>query len=311
MRRTLSLFTTAALACSALSVPLAAGASSSGIAHPRHMCIVSLSPTATETLYAIGAGPQVEAVDTDSNFPTTGLPTVRVNPFSPSAEGIATICRTTSEHPSSEPTLVVVSYDANHVMEKLRTLGVQVILQTPPSTLRGAYHQMLKLGRLSGHRGAARRLVAKVKAQIAAAIATVPSHPTKRVTTYWEVSTDPYYSLQSSSFVGRILHSMGVTNIADGVSSVADPGYPELSAEYIVNSDPKLIFLADTLYGGVSVASLARRAGFSTLSAVQHSHVVVINDDIASRWGPRIGILAGQIARGVTATLGDATVWKK
>ena len=91
------------------------------------------------------------------------------------------------------------------------------------------------------------KLAASIKATIDADIASVPKHPGKTLTAYYELSIKPYYSLTSSTFVGALLKSLGVTNIADSQNTSADAGYPELSAEYIVSSNPKIIFLADTV----------------------------------------------------------------
>src|SRR6202142_1592945 len=110
-----------ALFLSALALPLL----SADVAHapPKPGCVVSLSPTATETLFAIGAGPQVQAVDKDSDFPTSGLPTKRIDSLNPSVEAVIGICKTSSQPPSAKPDLVVISYDANQIKEKLAAVG--------------------------------------------------------------------------------------------------------------------------------------------------------------------------------------------
>jgi iron complex transport system substrate-binding protein len=127
---------------------------------------------------------------------------------------------------------------------------------------------------------------------------------------YYEL--DPtYYSLTSDTFVGSLLKSLGVDNIADAKNTSADAGYPQLSAEYIVGANPKLIFLADTVCCHANQATVAKRTGFSSVSAVIHHHVVGLNDDIASRWGPRLGILMNQLTAGVKAALADTALWKK
>jgi iron complex transport system substrate-binding protein len=97
---------------------------------------VSLSPTATETLFAIGAGHQVQAVDKDSDYPTKGLPTKRIDSLNPSVEASLGICKSTSTHPSTKPDLVIISYDANQIKEKLTAVGVKVIFRTRPSVRR-------------------------------------------------------------------------------------------------------------------------------------------------------------------------------
>lgn len=305
MRRlTLALAAVAALAAPAVPMGLAGAAHAP--AGPR--CVVSLSPTATETLFAIGAGPQVQAVDTDSDYPAHGLPKKRINALEPSVEALLGVCRPTASHPSTKPDLVVVAYNANDIVQKLTGFGVTVVTQSAPRSLAGAYDQMLALGRLTGHAAAARALVARLKGEVAADVASVPAHPHKTLTVYYEL--DPtYYSLTSATFVGSMLKSLGVVNIADAKSTSADAGYPQLSAEYVIKADPKLIFLADTICCHQSRATLAKRAGFVAVAAVTHHHVVGLNDDVASRWGPRIGVLMGDLARGVRAALDDPSLW--
>ncbi len=303
-----SLRLTVALAFGLLVLPLVGADSASASTTPR--CIVSLSPTATETLFAIGAGKQVQAVDTDSDYPTHGLPSKRINALDPSVEAVIGICKVTKSYPTTKPDLVIISYDANDIQQKLTGLGVKVVYQDAPVTLRGAYQQLEQLGQLTGHLTQATAIVTSLQETVASDIASVPKHPGKVVSVYYEL--DPtHYSLASNTFVGALLKSLGVVNIADAKSTSADAGYPQLSAEYIVSANPKLIFLADTICCHMDAAAAAKRPGWSTISAVVHHHVVGLNDDIASRWGPRLDILMNDLTAGVKSVLADSAVWKK
>lgn len=297
-----------ALFLSALAIPFIVSSSASAATKPS--CVVSLSPTATETLFAIGAGKQVQAVDTDSDYPTTGLPKKRINGLSPSVEAIIGICRTSTAHPSAKPDLVIISYDANEIQQKLTAVGVKVIAQDAPSNLAGALYQIKQLGQLTGHVASADTLAASIKSTIYADIASVPKHHGKTLSAYYELSTKPYYSLTSSTFVGSLLKDLGVVNIADAKNTTADAGYPELSAEYIVSANPKMIFLADTLCCKQSASTVAKRPGFSKVTAVQDHEVIGLNDDIASRWGPRLSTLMNQLTAAVKGALDNSTLWK-
>jgi iron complex transport system substrate-binding protein len=300
-----------ALLLSALALPLivASGASAvSAVAAPS--CIVSLSPTATETLFAIGAGKQVQAVDTDSDYPTTGLPKKRINALSPSVEAVVGICKTSAAHPSAKPDLVIISYDANEIQQKLKAVGVKVIDQDPPTNVAGALAQIEQLGTLTGHVKSAKALAESINTTITSDIASVAKHPGKKLTAYYELSIKPYYSLTSSTFVGVLLKALGVVNIADPENTSADAGYPELSGEYIVNANPKLIFLADTISGGQSASTVAKRPGWSKIAAVQDHEVIGLNDDIASRWGPRLSVLMNQLTAAVKGALKNPKLWK-
>ncbi len=298
-----------AVLCLALSAPLlAAGAGATTAKTPT--CVVSLSPTATETLYAIGAGPQVQAVDKDSNYPTKGLPSAskRIDALNPSVEAILGICKRTKTHPSTKPDLVIISYDANSIKEKLTALGIKVVEQDAPANLGGAYAQIRQLGVLTGHVVAARKLATSIARTINADVASVPAHPNKVINVYYEL--DPtYYSVTSSTFVGLLMKRLGLVNIADAQSTSADAGYPQLNAEYIVSANPQLVFLADTICCQVTPASFGARPGFGAISAVVHGHVIGLNDDVASRWGPRLTVLMNQITAAVRRTLADTSLW--
>ena len=296
-----------ALFLSALALPLIVSSGAGAATKPS--CVVSLSPTATETLYAIGAGKEVQAVDTDSDYPTTGLPKKRINGLNPSIEAIIGICKTSSAHPSTEPDLVIISFDANDIKEKLTALKVKVVEQDPPSNVAGALEQIDQLGALTGHVKSADALAAAIKKTINADIASVPKHPGKSLTGYYELDTT-YYSLTSSTFVGSLLKALGVANIADAKNTTADAGYPQLSAEYIVSANPKMIFLADTISGKASASTVAKRPGFSKVAAVHDHEVIGLNDDIASRWGPRLSLLMNQLTAAVKGALKNPKLWK-
>jgi iron complex transport system substrate-binding protein len=287
-----------ALSVSVLAIPLlSASLATASTAAPQ--CVVSLSPTATETLFAIGAGAQVQAVDTDSDFPTHGLPTKRINALNPSVEAILGICKKTSSYPTTKPDLVIISYDANDIQAKLLAVGVKVVDQDAPTTVQGALSQIEQLGTLTGHAKRADMLAGSIGASIKADVASLPAHPSKKVSVYYEISTNPYYSLTSSTFVGTLLKALGLVNIADADSTSADAGYPELSSEYIVKTNPSLIFLA----GDASVASVAKRPGFADVGAVKNHHVYELSADIASRWGPRLSILMLELTLDVKSAL--------
>jgi iron complex transport system substrate-binding protein len=302
-----SLRLTLALFLSALALPFIVANGASAATPPS--CIVSLSPTATETLYAIGAGKQVQAVDTDSDYPTTGLPKKRINALSPSVEAVIGICKTSTSHPSAKPDLVVISYDANEIQQKLKAVGVKVVDQDAPSNLAGALAQIEQLGALTGHVKSADALAASIQSTIKTDIASVPKHPGKKLTAYYELSTKPYYSLTSSTFVGALLKDLGVVNIADPENTSADAGYPELSSEYIVSASPKMIFLADTICCKQSSTTVAARPGWSKISAVQDHEVIGLNDDIASRWGPRLIVLMNDLTAAVKGALQNPKLW--
>jgi iron complex transport system substrate-binding protein len=249
--------------------------------------IVSLSATATEMLYAIGAGSQVKAVDDDSDYPTDA-PMTKLSGYSPNAEAIA----------AYRPELVVISNDIDNITAKLQALSIPVLDLPAATDLPQEYAEFDQLGSATGHPAQAEAEVTKIKAEIAAILASAPAH-TAPLTYYYEVSTNPYYSVTSSTFIGNILSLLGMKSIADAATGAASSGgYPTLSAEFILKSNPDYIILSDTgpTGGGQTAATVTARPGWSVLSAVKDKHIILVNADIASRWGPRIVDLLQDVA---------------
>jgi iron complex transport system substrate-binding protein len=235
--------------------------------------IVSLSATATETLFAIGAGRQVVAVDDQSDFPKTA-PKTALSGYTPNVEAIA----------GYRPDLVVVAYDPKDLVSALERLGIPVIFHKPATTLAGAYQQMRQLGRVTGHGPQAAALVARMKGQIARIVAK-RKRSAAGLSVYHEL--DPtLFSANSNTFVGRVYGLFGLKNIADAAPGGSD--YPQLSAEYVISSDPDLVVLADSVCCDQSLSTLAARPGWAGIEAVRNRSVVRIDDSIAARWGPRL-----------------------
>jgi iron complex transport system substrate-binding protein len=237
--------------------------------------IVSLSPTSTEDLFAIGAGPQVKAVDDQSTFPKSA-PLTKLSGFTPNVEAIA----------KYKPDLVIISNDnGGKLAKRLKALKIPVLLEPAAVKLADVYTQINQLGVATGHAPKAKAVVAKMKTRIAAIVATVPKRSTP-LTYYHELSPD-LYSATSTTFIGQIYGLLGLKNIADAADG-AGSGYPQLNAEYLIASNPDFIFLADTKCCAQDLASVAARPGWANINAVKNGGVVNLDDDIASRWGPRI-----------------------
>jgi iron complex transport system substrate-binding protein len=248
--------------------------------------IVSLSATATESLVAIGAGPQVVAVDERSDYPKQA-PRTKLSGLTPNVEAIV----------SYRPDLVVIAYDPGGLRNALEKLHIRVLEQDAPKTFDGAYAQIRRLGSLTGHRARADRLVASMRTRIAKLVAGARGRG-KGLTVYHEL--DPtLYSLTSDTFAGRVYGLFGMKNIADEADRTGT-GYPQLSSEYVVARSPDLIVLADTVCCSQSRTTLAKRPGWSTIAAVRTGQVVRLDDSIASRWGPRIVNFVRAIARALT-----------
>jgi iron complex transport system substrate-binding protein len=238
--------------------------------------IVSLSPSATEILFAVGAGDQVVAVDDQSDFPED-VPTTDLSGYEPNVEAII----------EYEPDLVVASFLAEDIVAGLEATGAEVLQQDAAATLDDTYDQIAELAIATGHEDEGAELVADMRADIDELVASVPDRDA--APTYYHELDDTLYSVTSETFIGELYALAGLENIADA----ADPdgefdGYPQLSAELIVAADPDFVFLADTECCGQTAETLAARPGFADLSAIADGNVVELSDDIASRWGPRV-----------------------
>lgn len=251
--------------------------------------IISLSPTATEMLFAIGAGKQVIAVDDQSTYPAEA-PKSTLSGFTPNVEAIV------AQHPD----LVVISNDIDNLVSSLTAAKVPVLLESAATNLDGTYAQITELGQATGQAQGAADVVSKMKTDVKTALDSLKK-PATAVSIYHEL--DPtFYSVTSTTFVGQLYALAGLTNIADAsADAVTSGGYPQLSAEYIVKANPTLIFVADTKCCSVNQAELAARPGFSALDAVKNNKVVALDDDIASRWGPRTPELLKAIVDAVNA----------
>lgn len=265
-------------ATTAASTEATAAASSTAVtdADDAPQAIISLAPTQTEILFAIGAGEQVIAVDQMSNYPAEALAKPHdLSGFEPNVEAIAAL----------DPDLVVIGDDFKGIAEQLTQLGIDTWASPAPTTILEAYDQIEQIGAVTGHIAEAAELVANMQADIAAAVAGFVPAGSEPLSYYHEL--DPtLYTVTGNTFVGQVYALFGLVNVADA----AEPGndYPQLNAEFLIAADPDLIFLADANWSGESPATVAARPGWDQVAAVKNGTVIVIDDDIASRWGPRL-----------------------
>ncbi len=246
--------------------------------------IVSLSPTATEDLFAVGAGKQVVAVDSYSTYPANA-PRTKLSAYSPNAEAIA----------KYRPDLVVIASDMNHIVAQLGKLHIRVLIQPAAANLNGVYAEIEQTGKVTGHVAGAKQVVTTMRRKVAALVRSVP-RPTEPLSVYHELD-QTYYSATSHTFIGQMYSLLGLRNIADKASSTSD--YPQLSPEYIVATNPDLIVLADTVCCGQTRATVSARPGWGTIKAVKTGEIVAVNDSIASEWGPRIVLFLKAVASAV------------
>ncbi len=285
-RRTFRLLTALLLA---LALAVTACGNDDDAASERPQRIVSLSPMATEVLFAIGAGEQVVAADEFSYFPAEA-PVTDLSGWDPNVEAVL----------SYEPDLVVVAHDANDLMAGMAAVGVPVLLSLAPVDFVSGYNSIAELGFAVGRSDEAAVLVAALRAEIDEALAAAPDAP---VRVYHELD-NTYFSVSSNSFIGAVYAAMGVVNIADEV----DPdgyGYPQLTEEYIVEANPELIVITDLV--GYTAEDVAARPGWGEVAAVRSGDIVMVNADVASRWGPRLPQFINAVAEALQSVAESAS----
>jgi iron complex transport system substrate-binding protein len=252
--------------------------------------IVSLSATGTEDLYAVGAGKQVVAVDSYSTYPAQA-PRTSLSGFTPNIEAIA----------GYRPDLVLVPDDTNNLVSQLGKLQIPVLVEPPAADLNGVYAELKQIAQATGHSGQAEPVVSGIQKQVQTIVRSVPP-PGRSLKVYHELD-QTYYSATSKTFIGQMYTLLGLQNIADRAPGSSE--YPQLSAEYIISSDPDLIVLADTVCCKQSLATVQARPGWNAIRAVRTSSVVPVNDDIASQWGPRIVLFLQAVADALKALEGS------
>lgn len=240
--------------------------------------IVSLSPSATEILFAIGAGDQVVAADKYSTYPQEA-PTTELSAYDPNVEAIA----------GYSPDLVVIANDTNGIVGALAELDIPTIVNPAPVTIEQGYDGIAALGMATGHVDETAEVVADMRVEIDKALEAAPQ---EELRVYHELDEN-HYSASSHSFIGSVYDSLGATNIADKADKQKS-GYPQLTEEAIIAADPELIVITDQV--SYTADDVANRPGWENVSAVKNGNIVTVDADISSRWGPRLPQLIETIA---------------
>lgn len=254
--------------------------------------IVSLSPTHTEMLFAIDAGDQVEAVDEYSYYPEEA-PVTDLSGYEPSVEAIT----------EYDPDLVVLGSEHVDIADQLDSVDVPSVVLNSADELEDTYAQLRLLGDATGRTEAADSEADRVESEITSTVEEVCAEigDTEPLSVYHELD-DSLYSATSETFIGQIYSMFGLANIADEADDGSAGGYPQLSAEYVVEEDADLIFLA---YGDESaVEELEQRPAFDTVTAVADGGVHTLDTDISSRWGSRVVELTESVGHAVREQAG-------
>ncbi len=239
--------------------------------------IVSLAPSNTEILFAVGAGAQVVGRDQLSDYPAAAKGVQDI--------GSAFEALNTELIVSLKPDLILAAeINTPEQVKALESLGLKVYYLKNPTTLEGMYSNLEIVAKLTGRESEAAALIESLKARVAAVdekIAPISS----RLSTFYELdATDPAkpYTAGKGTFISLLLERAGGYNIASDID-----GYPQFSLEQVVAADPAFIILGDSAYG-VTPESIASRPGWENLSAVKNNQVFPFDDNLVSRPGPRL-----------------------
>lgn len=239
--------------------------------------VVSLAPSNTEILFAIGAGGQVVGRDELSDYPEEAKAVASI--------GSAFQNLNTELIVSLRPDLVLAAeINTPEQVKQLEDVGLNVYYLNNPTTLEGLYDNLEIVAHLTGHEADAATLVESLKTRVVAVdekIAPLSS----RISVFYELdSTDPTkpYTAGKGTFITLLIERAGGYNIASELD-----GYPQMSLEEIIAVDPVFIILGDSMWG-VTPESVVTRPGWENLSAAKNGNVLPFDDNLVSRPGPRL-----------------------
>jgi iron complex transport system substrate-binding protein len=240
--------------------------------------VVSLAPSNTEILFAIGAGEQVVGRDEFTNYPpeATNLPSVGGSFGDYNLETIVDL----------DPDLVLAAeINPPELVESLEELGLTVYWLPNPTELAGMYENLITVGQLTCRESEAEALVADLQRRVAAIEEQVAAAETTPTVFYELDGSDPSapWTSGSGTFIDLLIEMAGGENAAAGLESA----YAQISVEELVAQNPDVILLGDAAYG-TTPEIVAARAGWEAIDAVQNDRVHPFNDDLASRPGPRL-----------------------
>jgi iron complex transport system substrate-binding protein len=254
--------------------------------------IVSMSPGATEIIYAIGAQDALAAVDKNANYPDAAknFPT-KIDAYEPNIEAIAAL----------NPDLVILPGDNGGILAKLDGLKIPVLYQDLDKdikTVDDVLGQITLLGQVTGHTDKARELVQSLSKRIDVIKQGVQGIPSQDAPSVYHELDSTYYTISTGTFIGNLYEILHAQNIAKDGAGVA---YPQLTQEAIIAANPKIIVLADEAYG-VTADSVKARPGWSAIDAVANGKIIAVDADLISRPGPRIVDALEDLARKIYPT---------
>lgn len=241
--------------------------------------IISLAPSNTEILFAVGAAPQVIAREDFSNYPeeAASLPSVGGNMGNYNLEEVVRL----------NPDLILASpLTAAEQIASLKEVAPNVYVLPNPQSMEELFQNLITVGKLTGRDAEANALVNDLRPRVQAVEEKVAT-ATKRPKVFYELdATDPAkpWTAGPGTFIDLLISMAGGENI--GAALTGD--YAQISQEELIVQNPDVILLGDSLYGGITPEMVAARPGWDVIQAVENGRVLIFNDDLVSRPGPRM-----------------------
>ncbi len=234
--------------------------------------IVSVAPTPTEILFAVGAGSQVVGVDDYSDYPAAAANLTKVGSYTLNTEAIVAL----------HPNLIVASDLVPRLqLDQLSSQGIPYVIFAD-RTVEDVFGTIRLAGVITGHAqeadDLATNLSARVDAITAKTLATNITKPTLYIEYY------PMFTYGPGSFGDDLIRLAGATNIAHNATSE----YPQITNEFVIAQDPQIIVYTSGVMSQTTNLTIASRPGWENMTAVKDNQIYSIDDNLISRYGPRI-----------------------
>ena len=240
--------------------------------------VISLSTTHTEVIQTLGGQDTLVAIDA---FSEVDFPVERIDAYTVTAEELVPL----------KPDIVIVAFDFNGIVDGLVGQDINYVLLPPAKTIDDVYLQIETVGDIINKRSEASKKVRDMKLEINRILDNLNFG---NVSVYHEIGyTYGIYSVNNESLIGQIYNSIGVENIAGLEEDPFGSGYPELSEEMVIKSNPDYIVVGHSDYLN---KDLSIRDGWGNLTAVQNSNVYFLDDTLASNWGTTTVQLVSSLA---------------
>jgi len=240
--------------------------------------VVSLSTTHTEIIQSLNAQETLVAID---SFSEVDFPVQVIDAYTVTAEELAPL----------NPDVVILAFDFNGIVEGLENQELNYVLLPPAKNIEEVYLQIETIGSLVNKESEAFSTIRDMKIEINRILDNADFGNTS---VYHEIGYSyGIYSVNSNSLIGQIYNSLGVVNIANNTEDPLGSGYPSLTEEQIIESNPEYIVIGHSDYLN---KDLSTRMGWEDINAIENSNVYFLDENLANNWGTTTVDLVKQIA---------------